>query len=308
MSSTLTVIRYHRTGAHFDLKTGKLTIDGTVPGSEVKKCFPDSTESNTTSEFLVSASATTGNFELRLLGGTYSITSTHVSRTYAGIVPLSVNTAENGKVRLSGCTVRVTNCSGLAVYGIRSSCDMVVDRCRFELIIDKANEKYSASALLASNANSSAVIRNTTATVTGTDTEHKTKIYTLDLRSADCVVEKCTISATTPVTNICSGIDLFGTAKVVMNDCVVVSGSTTEAASGDYRALRTANGAEAQINGGYYRGDSGAFGLLSTIYIDGNQADETTHPEYEYCFAAEVETDAATLYVKDENGFWIAVC
>ena len=93
-----------------------------------------------------------------------------------------------------------------------------------------------------------------------------------------------------------------------MNNCIVVSCRTAEGSAGTYSALRTTGDAEAQINGGYYRGDSGAFNLSGTADINGEQATNTTHLDNEYCFAAAAEADAPTLYVKDENGFWIAVC
>lgn len=283
------------TGTHFYLTSGKLTINGTVPGSEIAKEIEKGT-----SEYLVSIDGVEGT-ELRLFGGAYS-----VNNAEAATGPVMIIRAGSGKVAkmtLSGCSMNM-NCSGVAVYAIQSSDDITIDNCTFDMRVNSCDDKYGTHVLNAYNANAIVTVRNSTMTVNVNDVK---RIDALVLMQPESVVENCTISVSATKTETgCRGVYVaYELASTIINNCrIAVNGDNS---SGAY-AVSTIRNSEVRINGGYYRGDSKAFNLNGPTYINGDLVTNADYGDIEYCFAAETATDAATLYVKDENGFWIAVC
>lgn len=250
------------TGKHFYLTAGKLTINGAVPGSKIAKVIE-----NGTAENLVSIDGVEGT-ELHLFGGIYSVTGTATS----AIIPIRGGSEKVVKMTLSGCTVNMESCSGLAVYGMQIADDATIDNCVFNMDVDKSD--YPAYAITSRNYDDKIAIRNSEFAFTGG--ANVSSVSVLFLAPRDSIVENCKISATVTNSNaVCNGAETAANAtEMTLNNCDI---EATCAVSSTTRGI-------VRINGGHYKGSEKALNLLRTAYINGEEVDGTTYTEKEYNF------------------------
>lgn len=279
-------------GTNLNLTSGKLTINGTVAGSEITKDIQRGAL-----EYLINVDSTekpevdsTEKPELRLFGGVYSI---HNKETATGNIIL-IRTAPNKaeKITLSGCTVNM-NCSGQAIFGAYIMVDTTIDNCTFNVQVDTCKSKH-CNAIGTAASEAAVTIRNSTVIITGKNAQ---SVIGVTFGSNGPVVENCTILSSANTNNAeCLGIK---TAEVVhsltINNCHVNAIGQSPESSFAMDVLGSTN---AIINNGYYCGGVNAFKLADAAYINGKKI---TGNEYYF-------TSAAMLSVKDENDNWIAVC
>ena len=252
------------TGKHISLTSGKLTINGTVPGSEIAKAI-----ANGTSEHLVSVVGVEGT-ELHLFGGVYFVSGTASS----AIIPIRGESGKVAKMTLSGCTVNMENCSGLAVYGVQIVDDAAIDNCVFNMVVDKSD--YPAYAITSRNIDDKIAIRNTAITFDGGDNVSKAQL--IYLSPSNSIVENCTIRATmTKSGAVCNGIEAANNATdLTINNCDIDAICAV--------SMGAATGATVRINGGHYQGSNKALDLTGTVYINGEAVNGATYTAKEYDF------------------------
>lgn len=253
-------------GKHLHLTSGKLTINGTVPGSEISKAIV-----NGTTENLVKVDGVEGT-ELHLFGGVYSVTGTASS----AIIPFHAGTGKVAKMTLSGCTLNV-NCSGLAVYGMQIVDDTTVDNCEFNINDTSAN--YPVTAFYIMNTTNKLTIRNT---IVDVDAKDGVGAQGINTSSNNCVIENCKISSTGTgdVFGIVLPVQNTGSASV--NACRIEASGN---ASKNVYAIKSVAGTEVRINGGQYQGTNKALNLLGAAYINGLAVDGATYTAKEYNFS-----------------------
>ena len=104
-------------GNHLLIKSGNVTIDGTVPGSEITKNVASNSH-----EFLVRTQRESAN--LQLVGGTYSMYGGVANKNY--FVPIYIDTSSSAK--MVGCTIKA-DASCAYMYGCNIKAETTICNC-----------------------------------------------------------------------------------------------------------------------------------------------------------------------------------
>ena len=279
-------------GKHFLLKSGKMTINGSVQGSKIAK-----TNISGGTEFLVRTEGVAGT-ELNLVGGVYSITGTATT----GIVPICMKDYTYAKLTLCGCDVVVNGTAGSVISGLQVADDTIIENCNLDVdgsgcastSINSRNAKHEYTltvrdSTFATKGNTKSVLGITLAARNGV----MNNCTFLTVANSDGVEAKCITAA-----NTCN--------HLTINNCRAKANG--DGTADVYAVYRSSESTEVTINNGYYCGANKALNLLGTVHINGETVDGSAYTDKEISLGTESATDTAILCVKDEDGKWVAVC
>ena len=261
------------TEKHLDITSGNVTINGTVPGSEITK-----TATNEVSEYLVVASTA-----LHIIGGTCSI----YGAVKAGVAIRGLDNTD-AEITMSNCHVEVKVSGSGSVHGARFPHNTFIDNCIFD-VENSAGTAIAAYARQKTNGTYTFTMRNATVKAKGYNKE----VHGVFIAAPVAVFENCAISAIAPTHGSDSyGIELYKDCKdLSVTNCHIEADGHTDISkdpSGvDMRgAAAIANAsteANITINGGDYWGAREALAIKGTIRINGGIFKGCAHGNYITC-------------------------